>query len=81
MNIKNYSIRLFKFLSAQGLIKTYLITLFVTCSLITWGQTTVTIGNTSGGTTRNYPISPYYNYSYSQQIILQSEIATQGSIT
>ena len=50
-------------------------------SLNGWGQTTVTIGNTSGGTTRNYPISPYYNYSYSQQIILQSEIATQGSIT
>ena len=45
-----------------------------------WGQTTVTIGSgTNVGT--NYPISPYFGYSYSQQIVLQSEIANAGSIT
>jgi hypothetical protein len=43
-------------------------------------QTTVTIGS---GTTTNYnlPIDSYYGYTYSQQIFLQSEINTTGTIS
>lgn len=52
---------------------------FLAFSWSGWGQT-VTIG--SGTNTGNrYPISPYYNYSFSEQIIPQSEIATSGQIT
>jgi len=43
-----------------------------------WGQT-VTIGS---GTSSGYviPVNSYFGYTYSQQIVLQSEIATSGSI-
>jgi len=41
---------------------------------------TVTIG--SGSSVGNkLPVVPYYGYSYSQQIVLKSEIATSGNIT
>jgi len=57
---------------------TYLL-LFMLFSLIGLAQT-VTIG--SGTNVGNkYPVVPYYNYSYSQQIVLQSEIALSGNIT
>lgn len=44
-----------------------------------WGQT-VTIGS---GTSTGYliPVNSNYGYTYSQQIVLQSEIATAGQIT
>ncbi len=45
-----------------------------------WGQTTVTIGSGTN-TGSKLPVSPFFTYSYSQQIILQSEIAQTGTIT
>ncbi|MDD3664551.1 MAG: choice-of-anchor D domain-containing protein [Bacteroidales bacterium] len=55
-------------------------TILLLWCLMALGQTTVTIGS---GTTTDYtiPVGAYYNYSYNQQIVLQSEIATAGSIT
>jgi len=45
-----------------------------------FADNTVTIGS---GTNTGYlvPANTYYNYSYTQQIVLQSEIATAGQIT
>jgi hypothetical protein len=44
------------------------------------GYTDVTIGNGTE-TGKSLPIEPYYGYSYSQVIYLQSEIAAAGDIT
>ena len=53
---------------------------FVFIGKTLFSQTPVTIGSgTNVGI--KIPVSTYYNYSYSQQIILQSEIATSGTIS
>ena len=70
--------------SRKGYYLKYLMGCFVAILLWTtgaWAQT-VTIGN-SGSTTSTYniPINNLYNYSYTQQIILATEIGTDGNIT
>lgn len=54
--------------------------LFVLLALSWQGMAQIPIGN---GSTKNasVPIEPYYGYSYTQSIYLQSEISGSGSIT
>lgn len=57
----------------------FILSLFLSCVHFVSGQTTITIGSgTSQG--NKFPVAPYYGYSYTQQIILQSEIANSGQI-
>ena len=70
--------------SRKGYYLKYLMSCFVAIMLWTTGARaqTVTIGNPGSSTSTYYiPINNYYGYTYSQQIILSSEIGMDGNIT
>ncbi|MBV6453925.1 MAG: hypothetical protein FNNCIFGK_01162 [Bacteroidia bacterium] len=70
--------------SRKGYYLKYLMSCFVAIMLWTTGARaqTVTIGNPGSSTSTYYiPINNFYSYTYSQQIILSSEIGMDGNIT
>ncbi|MDD2636821.1 MAG: hypothetical protein PHW82_15115 [Bacteroidales bacterium] len=70
----------FKHLFRKSFMWLFLLTAFSFAGNLSYGQTTVTIGS---GTTAGYliPVNGFYGYSYTQQIVLQEEIAVNGDIT
>lgn len=69
------------FLFYQNLIKFFLSILFLFISVnFSIAQTTITIETGSAGTD-DAVLDPYYNYNYSQQIYLSSEITADGGVS
>jgi hypothetical protein len=72
-NLKNY------YLSCATQIKYFTCLLILLFSSMGWGQT-VTVGSgTNPG--NKLPVVPYYGFSYSQQIVLKTDVNTSGLIT
>lgn len=78
--INNYNSGCDKNAAGNSVVSFVVIIMLMMFSVLpSFGQT-VTIG--SGTSTGNkYPVSPFYNYSFTEQIILKSEINASGTVT
>jgi hypothetical protein len=72
-NLKNY------YLSCKNQTKYFTFLLMLLFSSTGWGQT-VTVGSGTNLGNR-YPVAPYYGFTYSQQIVLKTDVNTSGLIT